>query len=183
MAPHHTYPSSLSPLATTSESLLWQQRYFLREDVGCLDAVPHDQRRNTCSAELDRTNKISDSRVCGHGPSRRQRAILGFIGDLSHTLFGTATTKDVNMLQKHIQAIAEKTEQISKDFQIHTEGMSSYMKKNKWETRQCTLGNTGKSWRSSTICKRYPGINAYTSQVFCPLLTYWSPLAEQLHNL
>ena len=33
--------------------------------------------------------------IGGPTSSRKHRAIFGFIGDLSHALFGTATTKDL----------------------------------------------------------------------------------------
>lgn len=58
---------------------------------------------------------------------KTKRAILGFIGSLSRTLFGTATIDDVNILAKHINALTSTTYEISKAIAKHADHDSSYL--------------------------------------------------------
>ncbi len=59
--------------------------------------------------------------------SRQHRALLPFIGDLSHSLFGTATSKEVNILKEHINTIVQQTNSITHSFSSQTGKMQSYM--------------------------------------------------------
>ena len=59
--------------------------------------------------------------------SRTTRSILPFIGDLSKSLFGTATTGDVQLLAKHINALNKITNNVVKSVQQHEDNLSSYI--------------------------------------------------------
>lgn len=58
---------------------------------------------------------------------RGKRSLLPFIGQFSKSLFGTATTDDVNVLAKHINALTKKTLKIVDALQQHGAHLSSYM--------------------------------------------------------
>ena len=60
--------------------------------------------------------------------SRTARSILPLIGDLSKTLFGTATIGDVELLAKHINALNKLTTNIVKSVSQHEDHLSSYIK-------------------------------------------------------
>ncbi|XP_067654068.1 uncharacterized protein [Haliotis asinina] len=60
--------------------------------------------------------------------SRSKRAVLSFVGSLSKTLFGTATTDDVNLLAKHINALTKHDINLSNVLQQHSAHLSSFMK-------------------------------------------------------
>ncbi|XP_071099911.1 uncharacterized protein [Haliotis cracherodii] len=60
--------------------------------------------------------------------SRSKRAVLSFVGSLSKTLFGTATTDDVNLLAKHINALTKHDINLSNVLKQHSSHLSSFMK-------------------------------------------------------
>ncbi|XP_060564413.1 uncharacterized protein LOC132723667 [Ruditapes philippinarum] len=59
--------------------------------------------------------------------SRRRRSLLPFIGQLSKSLFGTATEEQVNMLARHINALTRKTMKILDTLEQHGDHLSSFM--------------------------------------------------------
>ena len=59
--------------------------------------------------------------------ARSRRSLLPFIGDLSHSLFGTATTKDVNRLKAHIVSLENRQETMAQQFQKYSDDLSSFM--------------------------------------------------------
>lgn len=60
--------------------------------------------------------------------SRGKRALLGFVGQFSRSLFGTATEDDVNLLARHINALKKNTYNIMSSVQQHEEHLSSFIK-------------------------------------------------------
>ena len=58
---------------------------------------------------------------------RKSRSLLPFIGSISKSLFGTATTKDLKILQNHMQQMTQKTDQVIHSFQKQEHQLSSYM--------------------------------------------------------
>ena len=58
---------------------------------------------------------------------RRRRSLLPFIGQLSKSIFGTATSEDVNMLARHINSITRKTNKILNSLEQHGNHLSSFM--------------------------------------------------------
>lgn len=66
-------------------------------------------------------HKISDKR-------RQTRAVLPFIGDLSKTLFNTATYDDVKLLARHINALNRLTTKVVKSVQHHEDDLSSFIR-------------------------------------------------------
>ena len=58
---------------------------------------------------------------------RGRRSVLPFIGDLSKTLFGTATTKDVETLRIHMNELIKEENNRVADFQKHADVLRSYM--------------------------------------------------------
>ena len=69
---------------------------------------------------------IPEAQVKG---SRSRRSLLPFIGDLSKSLFGTATLEDINTLARHINALTKRTREMSILLTQHEEGLSSYITK------------------------------------------------------
>ena len=87
--------------------------------------------RSETSARLNNTIEtisklIPEAQVKG---SRSRRSLLPFIGDLSKSLFGTATIEDINTLARHINALTKRTREMSILLTQHEEGLSSYITK------------------------------------------------------
>ena len=61
--------------------------------------------------------------------SRSRRSLLPFLGDLSKTLFGTATIEDVNTLARHINALTKRSRTMATLLAQHEDGLSSYITK------------------------------------------------------
>lgn len=59
--------------------------------------------------------------------NRKKKAILGFIGELSKSIFGTATVSDVKLLAQHINALTTRTVKLTKEMAIHSDHQSSFM--------------------------------------------------------
>lgn len=59
--------------------------------------------------------------------SRSERALLPFLGQFSKTIFGTATTDDVDILARHINALNKRTSELSKALDQHGAHFSSYI--------------------------------------------------------
>eukprot|EP00105_Crassostrea_gigas_P035147 XP_019919295.1 PREDICTED: uncharacterized protein LOC109617515 [Crassostrea gigas] len=60
-------------------------------------------------------------------PSRRKRSFLPFFGELSKTLFGTATVDDVNNLKRSIQRIQRQNNLMTTTFEHQMEHFSSFL--------------------------------------------------------
>ena len=58
---------------------------------------------------------------------KSQLQLLPFIGNITHRLFGTATIKDVQILQQHIRAMEMQQHKLDRAFLTHVDGFSSYM--------------------------------------------------------
>ena len=58
---------------------------------------------------------------------KSKRAILSFVGQLSKTLFGTATMDDVNILAQHINALTVRTIKLTNAMSQHDKHESSFM--------------------------------------------------------
>ena len=58
---------------------------------------------------------------------RSKRKIFGFIGELSHTIFGTATEKDVKLVASHVQKLEDRSTLMAKTLSNLTENLSSFM--------------------------------------------------------
>ena len=99
--------------------------HAMRSLVTHIDSV----RRDTASVvnEAIATIKELIPDLATRAGSRKSRALLPFIGDLSHTLFGTATSKEVETLREHINTIVRQTNVISHSFSNHAGKMESYM--------------------------------------------------------
>ena len=67
------------------------------------------------------------ARIFDEKPRRSRRSIFSFIGDLSKTIFGTATVEDTNTLAKHINALQRQSKNMIHLMQQHEDGLSSFM--------------------------------------------------------
>ena len=65
------------------------------------------------------------ARIKGRG----KRSLLPFLGQLSRSIFGTATVDDINVLSRHINELSRRTMKISNAIEQHGAHMSSYMEK------------------------------------------------------
>ena len=50
--------------------------------------------------------------VIPESKSRTKRKVFGFVGDLTHTLFGTATSKEVNNIVSHVLEPEDKNQRL-----------------------------------------------------------------------
>lgn len=72
----------------------------------------------------DKWNKIQE-----HARTKRE-APLGFIGSLSKSLFGTATTEDFNKVASKINSVIGQQRNLAHELALHDEILQSYMKIN-----------------------------------------------------
>ncbi|XP_048259087.1 uncharacterized protein LOC125384301 [Haliotis rufescens] len=83
-----------------------------------------------CSTMLNETlfqiNQLLPTTFSPKG-QRSKLALLGFIGHLSKSLFGTATSDDVNILAKHINALTKHESIIGNALTEHQHKLTSFM--------------------------------------------------------
>ena len=88
--------------------------------------------RNSTNSRLAKLRALMDEAVPVmpnyKEDSRNKRAIIPFIGQISHTLFGTATEHDVNVLANHIKIIEKRVKLITGSFQHEGKELTSFMK-------------------------------------------------------
>ena len=60
----------------------------------------------------------------------KRTALLPFIGDLSHSLFGTATEKDLDVLRRHMNNMVSVEKKFIEAFHSESDSMHSYMTAN-----------------------------------------------------
>ena len=81
----------------------------------------------TLNHTIETIMSLVPERPLGSG-NRNSRSILPFVGDLSKSLFGTATFEDVQILANHVNALNKLTTKVVKTVQQHENDMSSYIK-------------------------------------------------------
>lgn len=59
--------------------------------------------------------------------NRKKKSLLPFVGDLSKSLFGTATMEDVNILKQHVNSLIKNNLQVTKFIKMQSHQLSSYM--------------------------------------------------------
>lgn len=57
----------------------------------------------------------------------KKKSLLPFVGDLSKSLFGTATMEDVNILKQHVNSLIKNNLQVTKFIKMQSHQLSSYM--------------------------------------------------------
>ena len=62
-----------------------------------------------------------------HSRSRCERSLLPFIGDLSHSLFGTATEKEMNQVRQHVELLEKRSDRMNEVFSNFSDHLSSFI--------------------------------------------------------
>ncbi|XP_077869057.1 uncharacterized protein LOC144360018 [Saccoglossus kowalevskii] len=61
------------------------------------------------------------------GNERQKRGLLDFVGKVSKSLFGTATSNDVNILRRHVAALESSTEVMTDQIVAYEDDLNSYV--------------------------------------------------------
>ena len=94
------------------EAMDRQQKYYFRllnHTMKQLDHALHLPQHNTRKSD-----------------SRSKRKVFGFIGDLSHSIFGTATEKDVKLVASHVEKLEVKTGRLATAMSNLSHDLSSF---------------------------------------------------------
>lgn len=59
--------------------------------------------------------------------NRKKKSLLPFVGDLSKSLFGTATMDDVNILKQHVNSLIKSNIKVAKFIKMQSHQFSSFM--------------------------------------------------------
>ena len=95
-----------------------------------LDAMDKQQKHyfhmlNQTMTQLDHALHLPQHKT-RKSDSRSKRRIFGFIGELSHTIFGTATEKDVKLVASHVENLENKTGRLAATMANLTHDLSSF---------------------------------------------------------
>ena len=86
-----------------------------------------NKTRETLQMTYKQIKSVLPKRTIQTTDSRNRRSLLPFIGELSSSLFGTATQHDLDILAAHIGKITRQTEELAKAFQHNGENLESFM--------------------------------------------------------
>ncbi|CAC5416622.1 unnamed protein product [Mytilus coruscus] len=108
-----------------------QHCYILNQVLSQLSAI-----RTQVSSDVNHTVEVIHQLIPhiniedkSNSESRLKRGLFDFIGSISKSLFGTATTEDVNRLAKHVNILIRRNNEFAKDITHHDKLLSSYMSK------------------------------------------------------
>ncbi|CAC5388717.1 unnamed protein product [Mytilus coruscus] len=108
-----------------------QHCYILNQVLSQLSAI-----RTQVSSDVNHTVEVIHQLIPhiniedkSNTESRLKRGLFDFIGSISKSLFGTATTEDVNRLAKHVNILIRRNNEFAKDITHHDKLLSSYMSK------------------------------------------------------
>lgn len=59
--------------------------------------------------------------------NRKKKSLLPFVGDLSKSLFGTATMEDVDILKQHVNSLIKSNIKVAKFIKMQSYQFSSFM--------------------------------------------------------
>ena len=62
-----------------------------------------------------------------HSRSRSKRSLLPFTCDLSHSLFGTATEKEMNQVRQHVELLEKRSDRMNEAFTNFSDHLSSFI--------------------------------------------------------
>ena len=75
----------------------------------------------------NKLKQLLPEHVAAPQPSRRKRSFLPFFGEISKTLFGTATTADVDNLKRSLQRLQHQNNRMTAAFEHQLEHFSSFL--------------------------------------------------------
>ena len=87
----------------------------------------HSNSRQQLSRTLSKAYNMLPQSVLPANFTKVKRSLMPFIGQLSRSLFGTATEEDLQIVVAHMQAISKSQSALLSGFQRHTETMSSFV--------------------------------------------------------
>ena len=82
---------------------------------------------NETLAQLEDALDLPEHNMDHNNDFRSKRKIFGFIGELSHTIFGTATEKDVKLVAAHVEKLENRSALMAKMLSNFTQDLSSFM--------------------------------------------------------
>lgn len=85
--------------------------------------------RNNFKSHLDTTKRLVYDlipQITNPINSRSKRALLPFVGELSKSIFGVATTNDVNLLAQHINQLTKNNNKVAKVLERYGGDFSSF---------------------------------------------------------
>ena len=89
--------------------------------------IIHNATGNTCRNLIEKIKNTIPEVENIQEDSRSKRSLLPFIGQLSKSIFGTATEADVQMLRNHISNIIKNSNNLEKTFRFQSKKLSSFM--------------------------------------------------------
>ena len=87
----------------------------------------HIQSLTRIATSTSNLKQLLPEHVAAPQPSRRKRSFLPFFGEISKTLFGTATTADVDNLKRSLQRLQHQNNRMTTAFEHQLEHFSSFL--------------------------------------------------------
>ena len=98
-------------------------------DMICPAILENRERHKLIHRKIVALEQEFDQLIPDVGSPRRARGLLNIVGDISKSLFGTATVKDQDVLKKHMEEISSMTEENANRITSLEDSLGSYLTK------------------------------------------------------
>ena len=95
-----------------------------------------------------------------HGRSRSKRSLLPFIGDLSQSLFGTATEKEMNQVRNHVELLEKRSDRMNEAFSNFSDHLSSFIQVSNSRYENLEVGIMDNHQALGTLANRQAALSA-----------------------
>ena len=115
------YPQPCSKVESTKEICDMLQSALIQSEF------IHNATGETCRKLVEKVQDLMPEVNLPDDDSRSKRSLLPFIGQLSKSIFGTATVRDVEILQSHISSVIQNSNKLESAFKYQSNKLSSFM--------------------------------------------------------
>lgn len=98
----------------------------IAEDISCVVASSLNEGRQKIHHDIKNIQSLLDNVIPDIQDRQAKRGLFDFVGSISKSLFGTATSEDVDSLRRHVNLMTRKFHELAETF-AHNEGTMSSM--------------------------------------------------------
>ncbi|KAK3105717.1 hypothetical protein FSP39_004121 [Pinctada imbricata] len=108
------------PICTKAKSVIMSLNKLKIQAIASVNQTVHEIHQLIPTSVLPKQDTF-------FGRSRSRRGLFDFIGKISKSLFGTATSSDINTLKRHMQALNQNNVKIAKAMATQEKHLSSFI--------------------------------------------------------
>ena len=111
----------------SDQDLYFQQCKVMQHGFETVGEVRRNYRKHILDSLTLAKSLMKVNTPVPHSRSRSKRSLLPFIGDFSHSLFGTATEKEMNQVREHVELLEKRSDRMNEAFSKFSDHLSSFI--------------------------------------------------------